>query len=348
MSRCDLEVVLAKPGPFAPGDTVDGFVGVTVNAPCRCRALKVQLQWRTHGRGNRTQGVVAEEIVFSGEWQAGERGLHPFSFTLPAGPFTYQGTNLNVEWAVHATADIPWAIDPKEDAVFELPVPAAFPGPVELGPRAHVPDAPQVIAHAIGLVMGLFVGGFGLFLSATLALIFCGGALSGAPDLPILLALVVPGIFTLVGFFLVRGPAIALLARRRLGPIEVEVPSEAHPGAPLPVRVRLQPTREVQVESITAALVATEVVVSGSGTNRRTHKHELHRSAVTLQRGGQLTAGLPTNLSGTLNVPEGAPLSFGATDNALRWEVVVRVDVPGVLDAEERVAVEVRPPRSAG
>ncbi len=53
-----------------------------------------------------------------------------------------------------------------------------------------------------------------------------------------------------------------------------------HPGALRWQAVQRQPRGRIDLQRITARLVGKEVVVSGSGTNRTTHTHELHESTV--------------------------------------------------------------------
>ena len=116
MSKCELEIVFDNDKrEYHVGDTVKGKVNVKVNASCQCDKLTLDHQWRTHGRGNRAQGRVDSENLFSGQWDTPGTYAYPFELILPAGPLTYRGHHINVDWYLNARADIPWAIDPKAE-----------------------------------------------------------------------------------------------------------------------------------------------------------------------------------------------------------------------------------------
>ncbi len=121
MSKCKLSIRLEDQGRVhLPGDALRGELVVEVNGPCDCRALSLWVGWRTHGKGNRVEGRVEDLSLLLEELMRGVSHRHPFEFRLPAGPVTYHGKLLNVDWHVGARADIPWAIDPKAEADFVL------------------------------------------------------------------------------------------------------------------------------------------------------------------------------------------------------------------------------------
>ena len=65
-------------------------------------------------------------------------------------------------------------------------------------------------------------------------------------------------------------------ARRKLGQISLAVePSEVMRGQIAQVRVAVNPLDNARLNRVTATLIGEEVAVSGSGTSRTTHRHQL-------------------------------------------------------------------------
>lgn len=59
----------------------------------------------TEGRGDRDSAVEGEIELFSGDWFEGEAYEYSFALPTPNGPFTYKGTDLNINWQLEARAD---------------------------------------------------------------------------------------------------------------------------------------------------------------------------------------------------------------------------------------------------
>ncbi|MCP4220745.1 MAG: mechanosensitive ion channel, partial [bacterium] len=121
MSKCDLKVVFDRADRvYHPGETISGNVEVEVNKDVKCNALKIEMRWQTHGKGNTDFEIMAETEEPEMEWNAGSMLRFPFRFKAPKMPLTYHGHFLNIDHYIRATADIPWAIDPKTSEEFIL------------------------------------------------------------------------------------------------------------------------------------------------------------------------------------------------------------------------------------
>jgi hypothetical protein len=82
---------------FLPGESVRGQIHWALEgAP---RRLDLALFWYTAGKGTRDVGVV-ETQRFD---QPGSYGSKDFSFTIPAGPYSFSGTLISLIWAVELT-----------------------------------------------------------------------------------------------------------------------------------------------------------------------------------------------------------------------------------------------------
>ncbi len=326
MSKCDLKITLFdRPKSYQLGDTVRGEVAIDVNKDCECNGIDVVLLHRAHGRGNRAETKTPAVKLFQGRLIAGDRKRLEFELPLDAGPVTYHGKYLNVDWYVRAQADIPWAIDPKaeEDIVVAL---GDDPDRVELPPEKPLTKslgAPRSIGCVpilSLLIVMLSPAAFILWLSTTnpayRSLVkFAPIALFG-------------GIGALVLFVVIYRLVASFLAERKLGSVEVEVsPVRCQSGGPVTVTIKFRPPSGVSLNSATATLTGEEIVVSGSGTNRTTHTNKFHDQTVTLCGAKSLPPGRQVVLEGTIEIPPDAPYSFQAPSNTLDWGVTLLLDI---------------------
>jgi hypothetical protein len=334
MSKCDLSIRLEDPDLVRrPGDVLKGEVTVEVIEACTCRELALTCGWRTHGKGNRAEGVKEKAVLFQGEWPPGMPQRYPFEFKVPRGPATYHGKLLNVDWVLRARADIPWAIDPKAEADFL--VAAEEEGEYDYGPT-YKPPAELYVAADKGLGCKLTV--FGLFAAIGAAVLLAFWSQGCFP-------VVFGSIFLVAGLGAILGALWRGIAQKKLGVPEVRIgASTARPGDMVPVSVKIRPRAPVRLEGVTAELRGTEVVVSGSGTNRTTHRHVFHQAKETLDPGGrELPPGEELTIGGVVQVPGQAPPTFSASDNDLRWVVEVHIGIAGWPDWKREYPVSIRP-----
>ena len=350
MSKCDVSIQLDKADrTYAPGERIRGQVTVTTEDAVRCKSLTVALQWRTHGRGNRASGPESKVQLFQGEWGSGEQRAYAFEFIAPAGPATYHGTIVNVDHYLTVRVDLPWAFDPKAEAEILL-VPTAGAAEYDFGP-AYEPPAAEMKGEGTAMAIGsVVIGGcFGLPGLAIMAggVAFGVGWLRGTSHdgpVPAIAMLLFGGVFVTMGF----GVALLLqrrnLARRKLGDPLVSVnPTTARPGERVSVQVTLQPRATVNLASAVVVLKGGERAVSGRGTNRTTHTHDLHLQEVGLGAPPQLEAGQPRVFSASLQLPANAAPTFTSSDNGVKWAVEVKIGIAGWPDWEREHPISVRP-----
>lgn len=366
MARCDLNVVLDDPGgELRPGETVAGRLEVTTDGDVTMDALTVELSWETHGKGNRVRGVAETVELYSGPVQGGMLRYFQFELTCPPGPFTYHGQVLNVDWAVRARADIPWKIDPKAEEKVVLLPPEREQGETA-AEATHAPEVVAGLGDVEAILEATGTGELDAEQRQTIARVQKMAGLGGkiflgcflAPFLLIGLGMLIYGILAVVGhlqdggawrglgedelvplgigamFFFVPGTILffvvsSWIASRRLGSVTFEIASPVlRRGQTVEWRLALQPPRAVEIGGVTAQVVGRERVVRGSGTNRTTHTHVVVEEELVLSPAWSLPRGLPFERRGSFVVPEDAPLSFKATDNALEWQVTCTVDLP--------------------
>jgi hypothetical protein len=350
MSKCDLEIQLDKADrTYQAGESIRGRVTVRADAAVRCKGLTVALQWSTHGRGNRDSGPESKVQLFEGEWDAGAQHAYGFELIAPSGPVSYHGSLLNVDHYLTARVDLPWAIDPK--AVIDvLIVPKPGAAQYDFGP-SYKPPAAELQTEGKAMVLGsvLLAGCFGLPGLAIMA----GGVAFGISWIrgtatqgafPAIFMFLFGAVFALVGFGIAFILQKRRVAQRRLGnPLVNLSPQVARPGDRVSAQVTLQPRTNVKLTGAKAILRCKERAVSGSGTNRTTHNHQVHESEVGLNAPPQLEAGQPASFSVSLEIPRDAPATFAASDNDVKWVVALHVGIDGWPDWERDYPITVRP-----
>lgn len=306
MAKCDLSIELDQPNRvYHEGEKVEGVVHVKVDSSVNCKGLVLSTGWKTHGRGNVASGSVEETTVFSGQWT---QGMHyEYRFSLPAGdwPQTYHGKFLSIDHYVEAKAKIPWAFDPKAATPFMLRV-------TQL-PSWHAEEFRQILKKSnkpqiIGLVL--------LAVFFVPQLLFTGWV--GAAVLIVLGS--VAAVYWLKQKF---------LPRYLLGTPNLHVQEDTlGPGSELVGEFIVRTRKTVVPNAITIALRGTEVCVSGSGSNKRTHKNVIFEQLQQLQSNTPLQAGSESRCPFSFQLPEDAALSVDVNENSLIWSIEVEVDIP--------------------
>jgi hypothetical protein len=105
----------------------------------------------------------------------------------------------------------------------------------------------------------------------------------------------------------------------------------------------IRPKKNVSVNAITMKLEAREEVVSGSGSNRTTHRNVFLEKEQTLQDATVLSAGVEHRFPLDVSLPADAPYSVDLSDNKLIWNTKVRVDIPRWPDWTKDLRIMVAP-----
>ena len=365
MAKCDLSIHLdGDRTAYRGGETVTGTVEVRTDDEVQCKALSVECQWRTHGKGSTARGKALRLDVFQGAWQAGAVQHYAFSFELPHGPFTYHGHYLNVGWFIQARADIPWALDPKaeheisveadpdRDPEWHCLVTQMHELPEALRVEIGAPSTPMtpewqrrmaVVNYgcaAVFVVPLLIITALGLYRG--ISLIQGGG--DSRVWLEAALWIGVPLVFwvPLARIFLklLRNRA----AMKRLGDVDFDVtPLALRRGESLRVRFSCRPEQAVALKRATVRVEAEERVTRGSGTSRKTYRQRVYSHEEDLPAAENLPAGLPFQREIEIPIPPDAPPSFIAADNRLDWAVSLHLDIPRWPDWSAERAILVHP-----
>lgn len=324
MASCELTIQLTEPEAiFHGGDAIHGHVIVRVDKNVTCNGLKVSTGWETHGKGNVDRKTVEETVVFHGKWSAGES--HRYDFTLPCAswPPTYHGHHLNIDHFVYAQADIPWAFDPKTKYPIRVVSLQADP----LDPQKEA-DSTELSGAIVSVIFGL------------VALAFVAVAAVMALFNPFF-SVIVFGFMALVGVWWLF---TSFLPNWKLGSVRHRLETDvAHPGDSVHANLRVHPRSSVRINGVEWTIKAEEVVVRGSGTDRKTYRHEVASHRVRASGPTRLDARRDHNFALVFPLPDDSPYSIDLDDNDLRWTVKVRIDIPNWPDWNGEEALLVRP-----
>ncbi|MBI2897849.1 MAG: hypothetical protein HYY06_30100 [Deltaproteobacteria bacterium] len=241
-----LRIVLGRDRALV-GDKVTGtvFVDESIEA---CQRLEVALEYGGKKLGH---APASRATLHSGPLS---KGLSfPFELEVPVdAPFTFAGHAHNVEWRAKASAEVPWAIDPKAEAELLVePRPVATDAEIEAATR--VPARPVTVAGPV--------------LTYILSAILVIALVAAAPLLPVILILI----------------ARKHLIRTRVTDFTLEAPDRHFAlGEWVPVTLRFRVKRAIDVERVTLTLKGTEQWSTGSGKSRTTHYHHFHEETLAL------------------------------------------------------------------
>jgi len=324
VANCDLSVEIDDPERLRHGgETVRGVVHVRCESDVRCDGLSVRSLWETHGRGNVTSDETESKVLFQGDWQAGQTYHYPFDLTAGDWPPTYHGHYLNVDHYIEARADIPWAFDPKTKAAFPLASSGKPAAPAK--PTTNVGGCVGAVTLIV-ILMAVAVGGgllmMNLFFAAIVGLL--GLAAAGW------------------GLFFVWLP------KYRLGSVEYELPeAPLVPGDCLQGMLTVQPSGDVAIRGIHWTITAQEVCVSGSGSNRTTHKHMIFEHTEPVLATDTIRGGRQSRFPLRFDLPSRPIYSLDLSDNDLIWSATLRIDIPRWPDWKQTERFQVVPPTTS-
>jgi hypothetical protein len=320
LATCRLTLEIDEPSrPRIAGEPITGFVVVKSDKDTRCKGLVVTCYWSTHGRGNTARGDVETATLFDGEWQQGKEYRYPFKLATATWPPTYYGNMINVSHYVQAQAQMPWAVDPKTLQEFSL---IATDSPPDLAPTSNV----LVKRSWIGWII--------------------------APILLIVLLLFVP-------FALILLPIVGIIAAsywfirifipsQITGRVEFKTESASlSQGQTLTGSCEFTPKRTSTINGITWTVKCIEKCVSGSGSKRSTHTHEVLTKVHTLAEAGVLEAGKWQKFEFSFPVPTSVPPSLKFTDNEISWSSEFRINIPKWPDWIKEIPFVVKPASKA-
>ncbi|OYP38186.1 hypothetical protein [Rhodopirellula sp. MGV] len=324
MPKCDLSIELDEPERiYRTGDKVRGTVSVETDDSVKCKGLTVTSGWRTHGRGNVAKGTAETATVFAGLWEAGQRESYRFELEVADWPPTYYGNYVNVEHFIDARVKIPWAFDPKASHEFTV-------RPLQ---------APAAAYDGSREPSGCFVKAFIAFVVIGMVWVFVGAlaAFIAIPWVGTVIALVAIPLTLLIA-------AKTVLPMLMLGKVHSELVDDfVTPGENAKVKLSFQPRRNVSINQISATLTGAEVCVSGSGSNRTTHRHQFFESKHELLSETTLQAGNRREFDLAIPIPGDAPYSFDLSDNDLKWTIKLHIDLPRWPDWSRELNVHVLP-----
>ncbi len=313
MAACNLKIELDEPKKIRlGGEVVTGTVVVRCDKETSCKGLIVCSRWTTHGRGNVDSGTTEEQTVFQGAWQAGQEYKYPFELNCATWPPTYYGTYLNVSHNIEARAKLSWATDPK--AIVEFPVVTSS-SPADVQPSRKQSSS---------------MGMLGWVILSAIALIFLIAFWWLLPIVAIVVAL--------VWFFK------SFLPKQLTGSIETKLePRRVRAGEVMRGHLSFTPKRSVTINGVRCTFTGVESCVSGSGSNRKSHSHDLHNEVVELAGGQRLPSSQLQSFDFDILVPTNAAPSMKLSDNQVLWNVEMRIDIPSWPDWTETFPLIVEP-----
>lgn len=320
MAKCDLDFDFDRPNRnYRSGETVHGRLKLQADSAINSQKVTLIAGWKTHGKGNTSTGDYASLELHQGELQSGRIYEFPFEFVIPGSPWTYRGTLINVVHVVKARVHVAWAFDPQSETEFEVQ-PSPVTQPIN-SPPPLAAESPAGVILGTTISLALILGGIPFLFMYGCGLIPMG-----------------------IGGFLLFMTYRNRLAERKLGKVDLQLaPQSQTPGEEIVFSLAFTPRSRVNIDRILITLEGQEQAVSGSGTNKTTHRHKLFEQQVTVAEAIELAAGSPYRAEQRLRVPEHQAYTVDLGDNKIGWAAKVRLDIPKWPDWERVVPLHVIP-----
>ncbi|MEL6894540.1 MAG: hypothetical protein AAFP90_00355, partial [Planctomycetota bacterium] len=325
MPKCSLTIQLdsADGTPNVCGGKISGRVIVDVSDDVKCNGLVVRSTWKTHGRGNVTSETVDTVTVFTGNWTGGSRPEYPFTVKVADWPPTYHGRYLSVDHAIEVQAKIPWAFDPKAEM--------AFPAIAD-GRRGEQPAFARAASGGASKMVGIIAAVIG-------AMVFGGVVIGFALNAPFLLLFVLPVVLIIFGVWFF----FSVLPTWVVGKPTMQLSADHfHPGQTIEGSLIIDPSKSFQHEGISVTLHCYEQCVSGSGSNRKTHRHTLQEEKFPLVAAGMRSGG-EGPIAFSIPLPKQPVYSLKLGDNEIKWELEAEIEIPKWPDWSKKESLSIVP-----
>jgi hypothetical protein len=221
------------------GDIIKGKVRV-LEPIDECKSLDLFLLYQGKKFGERQ---VDKICLTQGKVEPPD--FFDFQFQIPLNaPFSFKGHAHNLEWMLRAAADVPWAIDPKAERPFTVKPPQIAVTDQAIAEATSEKDAePEKMSMGCQVLLYVFL----------------------APLIIMLLPIIL--------IFIARKKIIDT----RLTDFIIEAPERRMVlGEWVPVSVRFQLKRAIEINSLKITLQGVEYWTTGSGKSKRTHTHKFH------------------------------------------------------------------------
>ena len=322
MPKCKLNIVLDEPDRVYPGGgTISGTVDVSVDSDATCKGLELRTSWTTHGSGNITGDSGEPVVIFEGDWVAGHHASYRFDLPIVEWPPTYHGHHLNIDHFVEARAKLPWAIDPKASEPFQM-------RSTHCEQTSNRKPRKKKNGGCLGLIVIFVIYMFVMRSGPQLLNIpKIGIWFMGALGLAVFL------------FWFIR----SFLPKWALGSIEADLDREQFvAGEAVEGKITISPRKQIAINGIDMTVTGAERCVSGSGSNRRTHRHTLFEQTERVAESTTLyPRGVPQEFHFSINLPPDAPPTIDLHNNDIVWNVDLRVDIPSWPDWRISLPIQV-------
>ena len=331
--RCDFIITFNRENRrYRGGEIVSGTVQIKPLQDINARSIVLTHLWKTDGIGNsHSETLQTIRLAEAQQLTAGQELNFNFETIAPASPLPVRGKLISVKHAVNVHIEVPWAIDPsfEEDYLLE-------PGqqPNNLPASRSIKAAHMAALKNTGsknTLGGYLVG----FLIVAAILNFLSTLVFSAPRISLILLIVV---LAALAWFFIRNRAIKGL----LGEITLKVPhAVVAPGEPFLAELHFQPPRTIAINGISLTLECEETADSGSGSDRKRHKHTAFQQQIPLLDACTVNAGEEVHERILMTFPDIPLWSLNVDNNHIRWFLTARIDIPRFPDWTDHVNLQV-------
>jgi hypothetical protein len=307
-------------GGYSCGQEIKGRVRIITEERLPKAEATISLRWKGVGEAPNGNVTVVDDSetksLTAGDWEPGA-SVYPFSLRTPVLGRTYRGKIMDIGWYVCAEVRVAGKTISSDGAAIQLAPPVGRQH--EVSPRSE----PVILGEPYKGMTGCLLASVA-FLVGGIAIIWVF-ADSDAGFLGI-----VPGGFGLFGTVIVlRG----FLVKSKLSNIEVQVGAkEVRAGSELPVSLKFQTRKPVEVQRVSVSLKAWEQVSATDSRRRgtvRVKKHSLFEQEWELFGvRARVQPGFPLTFAENVKVPAHVPASLELRGMRIVWQLEFRIVMP--------------------
>lgn len=349
MAACELSFEFDKDSThYAVGDTVSGRVLLKALSDFQCQSLLLQLFWHSNCLIDRENALRLN--LFNGVIKAGQKLAFPFQFNVPAGPLSYNGKLLFVNWKLSVEADIPWSLN--VSAITDL----AFYSKdgddtvISIGDNEELLNLARYIGNKASAIKNFeFKEPERVDVKSQLWLYGPNVAL-GLIAFIVLFSFIPmrEGLrFTVVGLLVTLGPILALIVlshyaeamksawlQWRYGPFQLTLPSDPliAPGKDCVMELSFCPKKDMKVRRVWAVLSGQEKVFERRGKQNYWNVHQPFREVVHFCEEEVFQEGQERHFKQSHTLAPHAPISFAGEECRLDWSLTVHIDLANGMD----------------
>lgn len=349
MAACELSFEFDKDSThYAVGETVSGRVLLKARSDFQCQSLLLQLFWHSNSLIDRDNALRLN--LFQGVIKAGQKLAFPFQFNVPAGPLSYNGKLLFINWKLSVEADIPWSMNVSANTDLAFYSKDGDDTVLSIGDNEELLNLARYIGNKASAIKNFEFKEPERVDGKSQLWLYGPNVALGLIAFVVLISFIPMGEgirFAAMGLFVTLGPFLALILlthyaeamksawlRWRYGPFQLTRPSDPliAPGKDCAMELTFCTKRDLKVRRVWAVLSGQEKVFERRGKRNYWNVHQPFREVIHFCEDEVFQAGQERHFKQSHTLAPHAPISFAGAECRLDWSLTIHIDLANGMD----------------